>query len=135
MTSLATLLYVYAGIPEQVVYSLSDSVISKGAIPRETFFYVSLAFLAGMNFLLYALSRNMRYRNKSINELLRKWQLSLAVVINIFFIVITNFIFLVNSGESFNFNNFGYLIYVALALILIWILALPFLMIRAARKN
>jgi len=135
VAGLATLIYIYAAIPDPVIYSLSDSLSGRGVISREKFFYISLGFLAGMNFLLYALSKNVRYRMQSINSLLRKWQLSLAIVINIFFIVIQNFVFLVNSGEKFNYDNFGYLIYVALGLILIWIIALPILMVREAAAN
>lgn len=133
--SLATLLWVYASLPEQVVYSLSDKFISKGAIGREGFFYVALFSVAFVNFLLYALSRNLKYKMPAINDLLRNWQLSLAVVLNIFYIIILYFIQIVNSGEKFDFSYFGYLIYICIALLLIWIIALPFLLIRAARLN
>lgn len=135
VAGLGALLYVYAAIPEQVVYSLSDKYFGKGAISRETFFYSALGFIAFMNFLLYALSKNLKYKDESINETIKKWQLSLAVLINIFAIVVMNFVFLVNSGESFNFSNFGYLIYVSLGFIVIWIITLPILLIRAAKRN
>lgn len=133
--SLATLLYVYASLSAQVVYSLSDKFIDKGAIDREAFFYVALFSVAFINFLLYALSRNLKYRQPEINELLKNWQLSLAVVFNIFYIVILNFIQVVNSGEKFNYDYFGYLIYVSIALLILWIFALPFLLIRATKLN
>lgn len=133
--SLATLLYVYASLPQQVVYSLSDKFISKGAIDREGFFYVALFSVAFVNFLLYALSRNLKYKLPAVNDLIRNWQLSLAVVFNTFYIVILFFIQVVNSGEKFNFDYFGFLIYICIALLLIWILALQFLLLRAARLN
>ena len=135
VAALATLLYIYAALPELVVYSLSDEVIPKGAVSRESFFYISLIFLAGINFLLYALASNASYRNKFINLALKQWKFGLAVVINIFFIVALNFIQLVNSGERFNFDYFGYLIYVGLGLILLWILTLPILLVRASNKK
>jgi len=135
LLALGALLYIYASLPEFVVYSLSDSVFQKAAVSRETFFYVSLGFLAGVNFLFYALSKNMRYQSEAINTILKQWQLSLASVLNFFFIIIINFIQIVNSGENFNYDYFGYLIYVILAVILIWIFSLPVLIIRALPSN
>lgn len=133
--TLATLLYVYAALPEHVVYSLSDRFVGKAAIGREGFFYVALFSIAFVNFLLYALSRNLKYKLPDVNDLIRNWQLSLAVVLNIFFIVILFFVYLVNSGDKFDYDYFGYLIYVCLGLLFIWIVALPFLLVRAARLN
>ena len=135
VAGLGTLLYVYASIPEQVVYSLSDKYFGKGAISRDAFFYTALGFMAFMNFLLYALSKNLKYKMESVNETIKKWQLSLAVLINIFAIVVMNFVFLVNSGDTFDFNNFGFLIYIALGLIVLWILTLPILLIRSAKLS
>ncbi|MEP2772200.1 MAG: hypothetical protein ABJH05_08625 [Fulvivirga sp.] len=135
VAGLGALLYVYASIPEHVVYSLSDKYFGKGAVTREVFFYSSLGFMAFINFLLYALSKNLKYQDESINELIKKWQLSLAVLINIFAIVIMNFVFLVNSGETFNFDNIGYLIYVSFGFIVLWIIALPILLVRAFKRS
>ncbi|UII30754.1 hypothetical protein LVD17_20890 [Fulvivirga ulvae] len=126
---LAVLLYIYAGLPEQVAYEIAPEG-GMSYISRETFFYLSLAALVIANFSLYTVSRSLRYRKESINVLMTNWQLSLAGVLNFFFIVIWNFISLVNSGENFNYDNFGYMIYVALGLIVIWIIALPVLLIR-----
>jgi len=135
LAGLGVLLYIYASLPDIVVYSLSDSVFQKAAVSRDTFFYVSLGFLAGINFLFYALSKNMRYKSEAVNNILKQWQLSLALVLNVFFIIVINFIQIVNSGENFDYDYFGYLIYVILAVVLIWILSLPILLIRALRAN
>lgn len=136
VAALASLLYVYASLSEEVIYSMDTTLIDEGKVlSRESFFYVCLGFLAGLNFLLYALSKNMRYRMEAMNTLLKNWQLSLAVVINVLFIIIVNFLQVVNSGESFNYDYLGYLIYVGLGLVLLWILALPILMIRTASLN
>lgn len=128
LIGLAVLLYVYAGLPEQVAYEIEKSGASY--IGREAFFYLSLAVLVIANFSLYTVSRSLRYRRASTNNLMTNWQLSLAGVLNFFFIVVWNFISVVNSGENFNYDNFGYMIYVALGLIVIWIIALPVLLIK-----
>ncbi|MBL6449117.1 hypothetical protein JMN32_22590 [Fulvivirga sp. 29W222] len=129
IVGLAVLLYTYAGLPEQVAYEIETGG-GMSYMSRETFFYLSLAVLVVANFSLYTVSRSLRYRKESLNALMTNWQLSLAGVLNFFFIVIWNFISLVNSGENFDYDNFGYMIYVALGLIVIWVIALPVLLIR-----
>ncbi|MEL7001493.1 MAG: hypothetical protein AAFN93_02030 [Bacteroidota bacterium] len=127
LISLAVLLYVYAGLPEVVAFDLLGNGRS---LDRETSFYIALVILSLTNFSLYALSRHMKYRSEAINTIMINWQLSLAGLLNFFYIVSMLFVFLLNSGESFNFNNFGYLIFVSLGFVIIWIFVLPILLIR-----
>lgn len=126
---LVALLYVYAALPEHVVYNLAEDGVS-----RDTFFYISLAIVTLSNFALYALSKNLRYKNLNINVIISSWALSFAGVLNFFFIVTMNFFFLFNSGEKFNYNSFGYLIIVGLILIIIWVLGLPVFLIREKNR-
>lgn len=132
LTSLANLLYVYAGLSQQVIYGADTE---SWFTDKETFFYMALAILVVYNFSFYALSKNMKYRNEALNTLLINWQLSFTVVLNGFYIVGLNFVFLLNSGEKFNYDSFGYLIFVALGLIVIWLLALPVLVVRQTRLS
>ena len=130
--SLANLLYVYAGLSQQVVYG---DEIQGWLSDKENFFYIALAILTISNFSFYALSKNMKYKNEVLNSLLINWQLSFAVVLNLFYVVGLNFIFLLNSGEKFNYDSFGYLVFVAFGLILAWLVALPVLVIRTTRVS
>ncbi|UII25562.1 hypothetical protein LVD15_19960 [Fulvivirga maritima] len=130
LVSLAALLYVYASIPVEVIYRLDNFGNPIGEISRETFFYVSLIILVVANFSLYTVSRSLQYRDESIKNIMTSWQLSFALVLNFFFIIIWNFISLVNSGEHYAYTNSGYLIYVALGLIALWVLALPLILIK-----
>lgn len=127
LISLGALLYVYAGLPE--VINL-DFISSGYTLNRETYFYLTLGILSFSNFSLYALSRHMKYRNEAINSIMINWQLSLAALLNFFYIVAMFFLFLLNSGETFNYDYFGYLIFVSLGLVIIWIFVLPILLIR-----
>ncbi|MCG8389410.1 MAG: hypothetical protein MJA30_27915, partial [Cytophagales bacterium] len=70
-----------------------------------------------------------------LNSLLINWQLSFAIVLNLFYVVGLNFIFLFNSGEKFNYDSFGYLVLLALGLILVWLVALPILVVRQSRLS
>jgi hypothetical protein len=118
MMGLGALLYTYAAAAEQMTFGAYG-------FNREVYFYVALFILIFFNFTFYALSRNLRYKDNSLREALVNWQLSFAAVLNLFFITSVFFIMLVNSGENFDYDNFGYLIYVCLGLIGIWILMLP----------
>lgn len=130
LAGLGVLLYTYAALPAEVGYELNSSGDITASVGRETFFYISLAILAVANFSLYTVSRSLRYKRESINNLMSGWQLSLAAVLNFFFIVAWNFLMMVNSGEVIRYGNFGFLIYMALGLIAVWLLALPVLLIR-----
>jgi hypothetical protein len=121
--SLGTLLYTYASMGEELEFGTYQ-------FSREVYFYTALLILVIFNFTFYTLSRNLGYENDKLRKALVNWQLSFAAVLNLFFITSVFFIMLVNSGESFNYNNFGYLIYLSLALIGVWILMLPALFSR-----
>lgn len=128
--SLVVLLYTYASLPIDVVYRLDESGNVAASIGRETFFYISLMVLVVANFSLYTVSRSLRYKREATNKLMTGWQLGLAGFLNFFFIVVWNFISLLNSGENFHYDHYGYMIYVTLGLVAIWVLALPVLLIR-----
>ena len=127
LTSLSVMLYVYAALPEIITF---DLFANGSTFDREIYFYVALAILSLSNFSFYALSRHMKYKTESINTIMINWQLSLAGILNFFYIVAMLFLFLINSGEDFNYNNFGYLVFVSLGLVVIWVFVLPVLLIR-----
>lgn len=116
--ALFALLYTYAGAPEEMVFG-------SYSFTREVYFYVALFILVMFNFTFYALTRNLGYREGRLRSALINWQLSFAAVLNLFFITSVFFLMLTNSGENFDYDYFGYLIYVCLALIGLWILMLP----------
>lgn len=127
-TGLAVLLYTYASLGEVVNYTSDAS--GAGSVTRESFFYISLGVLVLFNFTFYAISRNMHLPHPPLKQALINWQLSFAACLNFFFIVTVLFLMLYNSGEMFNYNNFGYLVYVSLASIIGWIIALPVVILK-----
>lgn len=130
---LASLLYVYAGLSQDTQIYLSN--VNQLFSNKETFFYVALAILAIQNFAFYALSKNLKYNNESLRTLLINWFISFAGILNIFYIVMVHFVYLINSRADFNFDNFGFLAFVALGLVIAWLLALPVLVIREVKKS
>ncbi|MEM7107080.1 MAG: hypothetical protein AAF519_02555 [Bacteroidota bacterium] len=129
---LASLLYVYAGLSQEAQIYLSDA--NQLFSDKESFFYVALAILSVQNFIFYALSKNIKYKNENLLTLVINWFISFAGTLNIFYIVTVHFIFLVNSGEKMEFNNFGFLVIVALALVILWLVGLPILVLRKLKK-
>lgn len=127
-SGLGVLLYTYAALGEEVV--LSNDTSGFRTISREVYFYAGLGLLVIFNFTFYALSRNMHLSNYALKKALIGWQLGLAALLNFFFMAGALFIMLFNSGEKFNYSNFGYLIYVALGLLLLWVIALPLVISR-----
>ncbi len=123
VVGLGALLYTYAAMNE----SLSFGTYT---FSREWYFYLALLILVIFNFTFYTLSRNLGYRDEKLRSSLIIWQLSFAGILNLFFITSVFFVMLVNSGELFDYDNFGYLVYVCLGLIALWILMLPFIFSR-----
>ena len=103
-------------------------------VTRDTFFYLALGILALTNVLFYGL---VYYTNSKasggLSKILQGWSYSFSTVLNAFFVVVMLFINTFNSGEQFSYHNLGYLVYITLALVVIWLLSLPFLVIKKLR--
>ena len=55
--------------------------------------------------------------------------------LNLLYIIMVHFIFLTNSGERLAFNNFGLLVFIALAIVIAWLLALPILIVKQVKSS
>lgn len=121
---LAALLWSYASVPSSV------KVTDLSTIGKEPFFYLGLFFLTFSNFTLYGIGKNKIIGSY---EYLLTWKYTFGIITNGFFIASIMFIGIYNSTESFNYNNFGYLILVFLTFIVGWLLILPFLIIFRSR--
>lgn len=113
LAAMANLMYVYAGLPEQVV--LQEEGISTTAISKETAFYVWLAVLGFVNVLVYVFSKNL-----VPSEEFRTWFTGLIICLNLFFIIAFSFIGLYNSSEGFDFSRAGIVLYISLGLVGAW---------------
>jgi hypothetical protein len=111
--ALSTLLYVYAGLPQEVV------VQNKGganvSISNEALFYIVMLCLAIANVLVYAIGKVFE-RNHDF----RAWFHGLIMTLNIFFIIALIYIFQYNSNERFDYDRIAFIIYGSLALMVIW---------------
>ncbi len=128
------LFYIYAGLPEMVAYA-GEPATSVDYIDKEMFFYIFLVMIALINVGMYFLAtRKIGLHGLSSSKSIRvvSWEFGLGIVVNIFLSISMIFISVFNSGEKFDYSNFGYLVYFSFGLIVVWIISLPFV-IQSAR--
>jgi membrane-associated HD superfamily phosphohydrolase len=115
---MATLLYAYASLPEQVFLYQED--LKMVTVSKEILFYIFLAGLAIVNVLVFVVSA--AYKNA---ENLRSWFNGLVVTLNIFFVVVLFFLNSSNSNEKFDYTRIGFLIYGSIILVVLWAVSWP----------
>lgn len=116
---LANLLYVYAGLPEQVqLYTSSAGTWVE--VGKESLFYMAICGIAITNLFVYVFSQNV-----APNETFRSWLHGQIITLNIFFIITLSFIGLYNSAEHFDYSRIGGIIYASVGLVLLWAVSWP----------
>jgi hypothetical protein len=113
---LASLLWVYAGLPEQVI--VQEDVSGRVEANREFLFYVLTFLIVLVNALVYGFK-------KLKSEEFRAWFHGVVVSINLFLVLAMNFIQTYNSGENFNFSEIGFILYGSVGLIVAWSISWP----------
>jgi hypothetical protein len=113
---LASLLWVYAGLPEQVI--VREDLSGRVEANREFLFYVLTFLIVFVNVLVYLFK-------KVQGEEFRAWFHGWVSTINLFLVVAMNLIQTYNSGETFNFSNIGFILYGSVGLIVIWSISWP----------
>jgi hypothetical protein len=117
MAWLALFLYVYASLPEEVLIREAEN---KVFLSREVVFYLFLAAIVLVNGLVFIVSRLFTDRENFLS-----WFCGLIICFNFFFVIVLNFINLVNSGEKFNYDRIGYVIYGSVGLFVLWAVGWP----------
>jgi len=117
MAWLALFLYVYASLPEEVLIREAEN---KVFLSREAVFYLFLAAIVLVNGLVFIVSRLFTDRENFLS-----WFCGLIICFNFFFVIVLNFINLVNSGEKFNYDRIGYVIYGSVGLFVLWAVGWP----------
>lgn len=115
---LASLLYVYASLPEQVIIHEKSSGLTMAN--REFLFYSMTGVIMLINVLVYMISRLF-----AAYENFRSWFHGLVISINIFLIIAMSFVQVYNSAERFDFSRVTFLIYGSIGLILLWAASWP----------
>ncbi len=112
-------MWVYASLPDPVVVMEDPDLLR---ISKETFFYVGLLTLAIFNMFVYV----FRSLNKTVEgEGFVTWYYGLIICLNLFVIVASSYISLFNSGERFEYERIGFIIYGSIALMVLWTISWP----------
>ena len=116
---MGNLMYVYAGLPEQVNVA-EEGGATTYVMNREALFYSALAFIAILNLLIFLFSKSI-----TPGEGFRTWLHGLVITLNIFFVVGFSFIGLYNSSEHFDYTRIGPIIYGSVGLVVLWAISWP----------
>ena len=113
MATMAIFLYVYASLPESIIFKEGESSLS---VPRNGLFYIIVILLAILNALVFVVSRLYPDRN----EYLRAWVYGLITFLNLFLVVALQFLSLYNSQEKFDYGSIGVIIYGSIGMVVLW---------------
>lgn len=122
------LFWVYAGLPDMVAYA-GDNFSNFEYLDKDFFFNFYMIIIGVFNITIYFLALRFAKRkniSKRKGNKLAGWFYGLSFVINLFLIFSMMFLSILNSGEKFDYSNFGYLVYFTLGMVILWILSLPF---------
>lgn len=118
MVALGALLYVYAGLPQEVIVQEQEG--AKVSVSNEIFFYTVMLFMAVTNVMVYIIGKVFHH-----NEDFRAWFYGLIMTLNIFFVIALNIISVYNSNERFDYSRIAFVIYGSLGLIILWAFGWP----------
>ena len=113
LAALGSLLYVYAGLPQDVV--IQHDADANVSVSNEAFFYLVMVLLAISNAMVYAFGKVFE---RDID--FRAWFHGLVMTLNIFFIIALVYIMQYNSNERFDYGRIAGVIYGSVALIVLW---------------
>jgi hypothetical protein len=116
--TMASFMYVYAGLPENVVVNENPQTIT---LSKEAVFYIALAVIAVANALVFAVSRIFSKKEEDF----KAWFHGLIACANLFFVIGLSFISLYNSNEKYDFARLGVIIYGSVGLLLVWATSWP----------
>jgi hypothetical protein len=110
--------YMYAGLPEKVVFSESEGSLS---ISRNGFFYFSIILIAVINVLVFAVTKLLSHGDQGFSS----WFYGLIVTFNFFFTTSLGFIHVFNGGDRYDYSQMGPAMYGSLFLLCAWMISWP----------
>lgn len=119
MAASVVLFYVYASLPDPVLLVKGETDLS---VSREIVFYAVLLPLSLFNLLVFVF-RRLHFLDSQENFV--SWFYGVVICFNLFFVVSVSFLSLYNSGERFDYQSIGLIIYGSIILLLAWSCAWP----------
>jgi hypothetical protein len=110
--------YIYAALPEQVVFSDTDGNLS---ISRNGFFYSAIVLFALINVLVFVVTNLLSNGDQGFST----WFYGLVITFNLFFLTSLLFLHVLNGGDRYNYSQMGPIVYGSLILICVWMISWP----------
>ncbi|HLT08170.1 MAG TPA: hypothetical protein VK014_11635 [Cyclobacteriaceae bacterium] len=131
----ASFLYIYASLPQQVAYELNSSGNLEKGMSRDGFFFVSIVIFIGLNLILVipakmvenqvmVKARSLFSKGSPFRESLLSWVYSFSGVININLVLLVFYILRINLFDGNAASDFDFLYYIIPLLLVGWIIAL-----------
>lgn len=111
-------MYIYASLPEKVVIQEGLEAVS---VSRNMLFYLTLGIVTIINVLVFMISKLYGTRNEPFSI----WFYGQIIVLNFFLITVLGYFNVLNSGERFEYERLGVVIYGSIVLIVIWAIGWP----------
>ncbi|GAB1446846.1 MAG: hypothetical protein KF860_03435 [Cyclobacteriaceae bacterium] len=111
-------MYIYASLPEKVVIQEGLEAVS---VSRNMLFYLTLGIVTIINVLVFMISKLYGTRNEPFSI----WFYGQIIVLNFFLITVLGYFNVLNSGERFEYERLGIVIYGSIVLIVIWAIGWP----------
>ena len=111
-------MYIYASLPAEVMVKNEGEII---VLSREATFYMVLTTLAVINVFVFVVSRFYT----QINVAFSSWFYGLIAVVNLFIISVIGYLYVINSGEHYDYSNLGTQLTITVGLVVVWILSWP----------
>ena len=126
LATLGVFLYVYASFPVEVMIKNQGELV---VFSRDATFYVFIGMMAAVNSFVFLVSK---FYTK-INVDFTSWFYGLVTVINFFLMTSIGYLYVINSGESYDYSNLGTLLTISVGMVGVWILSWP--VYRVTRKS
>ena len=136
-----TLLFIYRGLPDPTAVHFGESGRGDGFLPKEEIFYLTAGVITALNVLMLMLINSVKkipaqlftkgfFRvfeskgDEKVQSIFIHWLHFFPALVNTFVILALRVLLMLNDSRSYA-NDYSYLGYLGIVLVLLWLLYLP----------
>ena len=126
---LATLLLVYAFLPDPLGILFYDNGSTEHEISKNIFFYSMLSVFIIIQVIMVLFKRGNGIKLNGQRPYLFTWFRGFHLSINLFIILISIFIGFANNAVNYTYDSIRFLVYIGPLIVILWLIMLPVFMI------